>query len=127
MSAKSDYLIWWIDVTECAALYRGATRRSWPNYIGEQVSSMSGRWPRGRLWSSASLGNTPEVDEVDWHGRAAELANTRGGIVIRKEDYPHVENLVGYVTDFHMRPLNLDDAFVDRHAGDGEGEEKPQP
>jgi len=118
-----DKLIWWLTPRECEVLHDGACKRQWPDYLTRQISSLVGRWGRGRLWVSTEifgLGDF-EVPEEAWNGYAAKLAERRGGIVIRKEDYNHVCMVLGFVTTWQMHPLNLDPEFSDEAEADDNG------
>lgn len=120
-SEIDDKLIWWLTPRECEVLHDGACRRQWPNYLTRQISSLVGRNGRGRLWVSNEIFGAGdfEIPEAVWNGYAAQLAERRGGIVIRSEDYGHVFEVLGFVTTWDMRPLNLDPEFAE--GGDCDG------
>jgi hypothetical protein len=95
---KAKYIIWWTSNADAELI--GELPGTAPEYISTEFQSRMGRSGRGRLWVDKSV----PVSSIDWNGqhRNAAYCGESGGIVMLKEDYTHVKNLPGLVTDTNM-------------------------
>lgn len=81
----AEYLIWWVDPSKIDAT------PGVPAYIRNELRSMHGRNPRGRLWVADGIPVTEMTNP-----ERAPLG--RGGIVIRSGDARFLRQLPGFIT-----------------------------
>lgn len=119
-NTMGELLIWWLNPSDTERVQRLAVRRedcfaNWPDYLGKQLTSRSGRAGRGRLWVADKFGEVSNSNEWNPENPACEIADDCGGIVIAEVDYDHVASLPGFVTrlDMSIYARSRDDARVD--------------
>lgn len=109
-NTRTDILIWWTDQIACEVI-GDRLSDTVPDYIRREYRSRLGRAGRGRLWVDNRFGDVG----IPWDTSkpAARLSESRGGIVIARDDAPHVFGLPGYLTDCKLNILNtLEDALL---------------
>ncbi len=94
-----SYYIWWLDQSQSESIEE-AEASNLPEYIQSEFRSRHGRPGRGRLWNN--FDEKVEVNPWPETALARYLAEDSGGIVILTEDFEHVKNLPGTVTDTYL-------------------------
>ena len=105
MKDNAQFLIWWTnqrDAEDAAATVKSFV----PKYIVEEFQSRFGRPGRGRLWVPTHedfAGISASGIVWDETVPRIEYMNDAAGIVFRIEDYEHLKNHPGLITDVHMK------------------------
>ena len=102
--ATDNLLIWWLEGIQAEVLED--IKGGMPAYIMSELSSMSGRPLRGRLWVPEGISiNRLSDDAIKIMGFLG--LDKLGGIVFHKEDLRFIENLPGIITDCELNTVDL--------------------
>ena len=95
--------IWWLSEADYEVI-GDPPITGWPAYLLRQYESRRGRPGRGRLWVDQEIEAEHGPLRVDWPRTLLGVVLERcGGLVVRIEDVPLLDDLPGYVTDTTLK------------------------
>lgn len=102
-----ELLVWWLDQYATTIVEYEADCQQWTGAVRDEITSMYGRAPRGRLWVTPSADTS--VSEICVPDEFRHLIDeSRNGLVLLKTEWSQIPpriRMYGYLTNLFMTPI----------------------